>query len=117
MRESCELAHEGLASKEMGGQPAAQVSQLFRGGPSAAAGGQNVNGWCVALTVCLIWANSSFIAATLLCIAYSFCAFYPWLLAAWAAHNLACTSFSPGPAPREASERTSLLRQPAGPPP
>lgn len=92
MRESCEAAQEGLASEEMGRQPAPQVSQLFRGGPSAAAGGQNVNGWCVALTVCLIWANSSFIAATIICIVWSACAFYPLLLAVWGAHNAACNA-------------------------
>ncbi len=99
MRESCELAQSGLASDEMGRQVAPQVAHLFRDGHSGAAGGQNVNGWCVALGLCEAWAISSFIAATFICMAipFCFCCFYPVLLAAFLAHHFTCLAlFAPG---------------------
>lgn len=99
MRETCELAQTGLASDEMGRQPAPQVAHLFRNGPSGAAGGQNVNGWCVALGLCEAWAISSFIAATIICLAIPFCwcCFYPVLMAAFLGHHFTCLAvFAPG---------------------
>lgn len=99
MRENAQVARDGFASKEMGRQPAAQASHLFGGGPSSAAGGQNVNGWCVALAACEAWAISSFVAATLICLAVPFCwcCFYPVLMLAFLGHHMTCLAvFAPG---------------------
>jgi hypothetical protein len=99
MRETCEVAQAGMASDEMGRQPAPQVAHLFPGGATGAAGGQNVNGWCVALAACEAWAISSFIASTIICMAVPFCwcCFYPILMAAFFGHHLTCLAvFAPG---------------------
>lgn len=99
MRDTCQVAQAGMESDQMGRQPAAQVSGLFPDGASGAAGGQNVNGWCVALAACEAWAISSFIAATIVCAAVPFCwcCFYPILLAAFFGHHLTCLAvFAPG---------------------
>lgn len=98
MRETCEMAQAGMASDEMGRQPAPQVVHLFPDGASGVAGAQNVNGWCVALVACEAWAVSSFIAATVVCalVPFCWCCFYPALLAAFLAHHLSCLAvFAP----------------------
>jgi hypothetical protein len=92
MRENCTGALEGFASDQMGRQPAAQDLYLFHGDPPPMAGGQNVNGWCVALAACLAWAYSSLIASLIICFAVPFCwcCFHLAVLGTFAVHQLAC---------------------------
>jgi hypothetical protein len=73
MQENCQVALEGFASEGMGRQPASQGFYLTDGDPPPVAGGQDVNGWCVALAACLAWANASLIATLLWCGAVPFC--------------------------------------------
>jgi hypothetical protein len=92
MRENCEVALEGFASDQMGRQPAAQGLYLSEGEPPPIAGGQNVNGWCVALGACLAWAYSSLVASLIVCFAVPFCwcCFHLAVLGTFAVHQLAC---------------------------
>jgi hypothetical protein len=92
MRENCEVALEGFASDQMGRQPAAQGLYLSEGEPPPISGGQNVNGWCVALGACLAWAYSSLIASLIICFAVIFCwcCFHLAVLGTFAIHQLAC---------------------------
>ncbi len=98
MREHCKLALEGFAGEEMGRQPSAQVFHGPDGGPPRIAGGQNVNGWCVALGACLAWAYSSLIASLIACfvIPFCWCCFHLAVLATFMVHQLVCiAAFSP----------------------
>jgi len=68
-------------------------------GPPAIAGGQNVNGWCVALGACLAWAYSSLIASLIACfvIPFCWCCFHLAALGTFAIHQLLCiAAFSSG---------------------
>jgi hypothetical protein len=92
MKENCQLALEGFSSDEMGRQPSAQTMHLSGDDPPPVGGGQNVNGWCVALGVCLAWAYSSLVASLIVCFAIPFCwcCFHLAVLATFAVHQIAC---------------------------
>jgi len=92
MRETCRTAGEGFGAEEMGRQAAPQAMTLGEGHPPPVGGGQNVNGWCVALGVCLAWAYSSLIASLIVCFAVPFCwcCFHLAVLATFMVHQLAC---------------------------
>lgn len=92
MRDSCMTARKAFASDEMGRQAAAQAIYLDHRDPPPVAGGQNVNGWCVALAACLAWAYSSLIASLIACfvIPFCWCCFHVAVLATFAVHQLGC---------------------------
>jgi len=98
MREGAQFASDGFASEQMGRQPAAHASALFGSGPPRAAGGQNVNGWCVALAACEVWAWSSYFAALAICFAVPFCwcCFFPVISLALLGHHLTCLALFAG---------------------
>jgi len=98
MREHCKAALEGFAADAMGRQPSTQVFHGPGGDPPRIAGGQNVNGWCVALAACLAWAYSSLIASLIACfvIPFCWCCFHLAVLGTFAVHQLLCiAAFAP----------------------
>ena len=94
MKEHCRAAREGFAEEQMGRQPASQALYHTdpRGGPEIA-GGQDVNGWCVALAACIAWATSSLVASIIICaaIVLCWCCFIPALLFSYGLHMATCS--------------------------
>jgi len=94
MHEQCLVAREGFAADDMGRQPAPQaIDPTNPGGKPAIAGGQNVNGWCVALAACIAWAVSSFICSVCICAAVPlcWCCFWGILFLSFGLHLASCS--------------------------
>lgn len=92
LHEQAVIARDAFAQDDMGRAPASQA--LFHDDSSGPiiAGGQNVNGWCIALGVCLAWAISSLIASLIICFAVPFCwcCFHLVLMGSFLAHEATC---------------------------
>lgn len=97
LRRNCKIAVEGFASEQMGRQPAVHGVYYWTDDDARGiAGGQDVNGWCVATAVCYATAVTGFVTGTVLCTITPFCwcCFYHWLLITLGLQIAACLAMA-----------------------